>query len=217
MSEKREGPKIEMSARCTGCAHLESEHYAVQGDSGYDHSCTWGTEPKRIGLTRTTPEWCSFLLTSPTPEPTESGGKAILYREYPQESYTGEVYPIKSGEVVVRWQEHPDGGGFIVEMNVTGNIAQTGQMGLMEARQSGKRAAEFLALLSPQSQDRDRRDHRAMEVLRKNGFWWIAYLNTEGNIISLEAIKAENVVGTGYTLADPADAILSTEEEQSDE
>lgn len=79
----------------------------------------------------------------------------VQYREFPAEKFDSEVYPIKRNEVVVRWQDHPHGGGFIVEMNVAGNIAQTGSMSLREARREGKRAAERLATLHPPQGERE--------------------------------------------------------------
>lgn len=63
MSEtKRNGPRVTVKLSCFDCRWETSSHYAVQGDSGCDVSCS---HPERIGsearvgdTTWDTPKWC---------------------------------------------------------------------------------------------------------------------------------------------------------------
>jgi hypothetical protein len=55
---KRLGPKVTLGLSCNGCVHERSEHYAVQGYSGWDVHCD-ASEGRLIGdTTWDTPEWC---------------------------------------------------------------------------------------------------------------------------------------------------------------
>ncbi len=59
----RQGPLMRIVASCGGCLHARFEHYAVQGDRGYDAHCDHPQSPKtRIGdTTSVTPDWCPLL------------------------------------------------------------------------------------------------------------------------------------------------------------
>ena len=64
---KREGPRVRFDASCFDCAYEHSEHYAVQGDSGCDVTCTHPDAPDKrdIGDTNwTTPKWCPLLVVA---------------------------------------------------------------------------------------------------------------------------------------------------------
>lgn len=65
----RVGPKLTVSASCSGCVHERSEHYAVQGDSGHNVTCAHPSSPGRhIGdTTWSTPSWCPEASTSGDP------------------------------------------------------------------------------------------------------------------------------------------------------
>jgi hypothetical protein len=53
---------VSVTAQCDGCAHVHSESYRVQGDSGHVVYCTRGGEERRIGdTTWNTPDWCPLL------------------------------------------------------------------------------------------------------------------------------------------------------------
>lgn len=67
MSEMN-GPTFTVTASCFNCRHCHSERYQVQGDSGYDVSCSLLN--RHIGLGWRTPEWCPFLALAPR----EDGG-----------------------------------------------------------------------------------------------------------------------------------------------
>ena len=60
----REGPRVVIKRYCDECRWVISEHYAVQGDSGYEVYCTHPSRPSgnRIGdTTWSTPDWCPML------------------------------------------------------------------------------------------------------------------------------------------------------------
>ncbi len=59
----REGPSIRLEASCSGCRYECNASYAVQGDSGFDVSCSHPNNPGRhIGdSTWRTPSWCPLL------------------------------------------------------------------------------------------------------------------------------------------------------------
>lgn len=64
MSDKREGPSVRIEASCFDCKYEHGEHYAVQGDSGCDVSCTHPDSPKPACVGDTTwktPTWCPLL------------------------------------------------------------------------------------------------------------------------------------------------------------
>lgn len=67
---KRRGPRLVVKADCMDCKYEQSEHYAVQGDSGCRVFCTYPDvmgesaigSRKRIGdTTWDTPKWCPLL------------------------------------------------------------------------------------------------------------------------------------------------------------
>jgi hypothetical protein len=72
-NEKRNGPELTVNATCFGCAHVRTERYACQGDSGCDVYCAQqeaiGAAPtlaknglRVVGDTRwDTPPWCPLF------------------------------------------------------------------------------------------------------------------------------------------------------------
>lgn len=56
----RIGPEITIRKSCSGCKYCVTEHYHVQGDSGFDKYCCHPTfeERRYIGLSWNTPDFC---------------------------------------------------------------------------------------------------------------------------------------------------------------
>lgn len=67
--EKRQGPKLTVTASCQGCAHERSEYYCVEDgndcDSGFHVTCAHPAGRDRVGdFTWNTPEWCPLMTAA---------------------------------------------------------------------------------------------------------------------------------------------------------
>jgi hypothetical protein len=62
----REGPEVTIKRSCSGCTHVRTKDYAVQGDSGFTVSCALAE--RWIGdTTWATPAWCPVLAAPASP------------------------------------------------------------------------------------------------------------------------------------------------------
>lgn len=62
MSDKHEGPIVQIKSSCWQCKHHESVRYRVQGDSGYDKYCNLSAEQRNLPDDSVTPDWCPFVV-----------------------------------------------------------------------------------------------------------------------------------------------------------
>ena len=97
--ETRIGPEITIRKSCSGCKYCLTEHYHVQGDTGFDKHCTHPTfdEHRDIGLSWNTPKWCPEDQ-SQIPEVTEGEiDEALL--DFGHNDFEGYISQAKSGDI----------------------------------------------------------------------------------------------------------------------
>ena len=89
----REGPRVTIGRDCSGCVHLTSTYYAIQGDSGFDLRCS----KLNIAVDNGTPDSCPFIAT-----PIEAANAAMLALDGPQRVQVIRHY-LGSARKAIQW------------------------------------------------------------------------------------------------------------------